>query len=299
MTAVGNTVFAGTDKGLYRLDSGTWERLLEDISGSIYSLSVAEGRLYVSTGPDFLRLERIESEPKEVIHKIYDDNSSLSRAFHSSDLGASWTEITPIGRSRSIRARSGMSLLVAGKTIFAEATTRFRSRDGGQTWVDLGFDRDSFVLSGLAAVAGNENTFYKAGRSGVYRTTDGGESWHLFMDGMIGTGILDLVTLNNKLYAHTGDALVQSVDRGESWKTVRIGVSNGRHSAIEARQSYISISSDSWLTLANNRLYVFLPEGDNLGIFRLSADGNSLVRFQGVPAFEVDAPSIIVDPKNK
>ncbi|MDE0087540.1 MAG: hypothetical protein OXU23_17590, partial [Candidatus Poribacteria bacterium] len=224
----------------------------------------------------------------------YDDNSSLSRAFHSSDLGASWTEITPIGRSRSIRARSGMSLLVAGKTIFAETTTRFRSRDGGQTWVDLGFDRDSFVLSGLAAVAGNENTFYKAGRSGVYRTTDGGESWHLFMDGMIGTGILDLVTLNNKLYAHTGDALVQSVDRGESWKTVRIGVSNGRHSAIEARQSYISISSDSWLTVANNRLYVFLPEKGNLGIFRLSADGNSLVRFQGIPTFEVDAPSIKV-----
>ena len=91
-----------------------------------------------------------------------------------------------------------MSLLVVGETIFAETTTRFRSRDGGQTWVDLGFDRDSFVLSGLASVAGNENTFYKAGRSGVYRTTDGGESWHLFMDGMIGTGILDLVTLNNK-----------------------------------------------------------------------------------------------------
>jgi len=181
VTAVGNTVFAGTDKGLYRLDSGTWERLLEDISGSIYSLSVAEGRLYVSTGHDFLRLERIESEPKEVMQMMYDDNSSLSRAFHSSDLGASWTEITPIGRSRSIRARSGMSLLVAGKTIFAEATTRFRSRDGGQTWVDLGFDRDSFVLSGLAAVAGNENTFYKAGRSGVYRTTDGGESWHLLL----------------------------------------------------------------------------------------------------------------------
>ena len=292
VTAVENTVFAGTDKGLYRLDSGAWKRLLEDVSGSIYSLSVAEGRLYVGTGPDFLDLERIESEPKEVMQMMYDDNSSLGRAFHSSDLGTSWTEITPTSRSRPSVGQSSLSLLVVGETIFAETTTRFRSRDGGQTWVDLGFDMDSFVLSGLAAVAGNENTFYKAGRSGVYRTTDGGESWHLFMDGMIGTGILDLVTLNNKLYAHTGDALVQSTDGGESWKTVRIGVSNGRHNSIEARQSDISISSDSWLTIANNRLYVFLPEKGNLGIFRLSADGNSLVRFQGIPAFEVDAPSI-------
>ena len=299
VATVGNTVFAGTDKGLYRLDSGAWERLLEDVSGSIYSLAVAEDSLYVGTGPDFLVLEQIGSEPKEVAQMMYDDNSSLGRAFHSRDLGASWTEITPTGGSHSIVGQSSLSLLVVGETIFAETTTRFRSRDGGQTWIDFGFDRDSFVLSGLASVAGNENTFYKAGRSGVYRTTDGGESWHLFMDGMIGTGILDLVTLNNKLYAHTGDALVQSTDGGESWKTVRIGVSNGRRNSIEARQSDINISSDSWLTVADNRLYVILPERDNLGIFHLSADGDRLVRFQGVPTFEVDVPSIKVSTNSE
>ena len=299
VATIGNTVFAGTDKGLYRLESGTWKRLLDDVSGSIYSLAVAEDNLYVSTGPDFLRLEQIESEPKEVAQMIYDDNSNLGRAFHSSDLGASWTEITPTGGSRPIVGQSSLSLLVVGETIFAETTTRFRSKDGGQTWVDLGFDMDSFVLSGLAAVAGNENTFYKAGRSGVYRTTDGGESWHLFMDGMIGTGILDLVTLNNKLYAHTGDALVQSTDGGESWKTVRIGVSNGGRSSIEAKQSHINIFAYSWLTVADNRLYVISPEKGNLVMFRLSADGNRLVPIKGVPTFEVDAPSIKVSTNSE
>ena len=292
VTAVGNTVFVGTDKGLYRLDSGTWKRLLENVSGSVYSLSVAEDSLYVSTGPDFLRLEQIESEPTEVMQMMYDDNSSLGRAFHSRNLGASWTEITPTGGSYSIVGQSSLSLLVVGETIFAETTTRFRSRDGGQTWVDLGFDRDSFVLSGLASVARDENTFYKAGKSGVYRTTDGGESWHLFMDGMIGTGVLDLVTLNNKLYAHTGDALVQSTDGGESWNTVPVDLSNGGRSAVEARQSYITVFSPSWLTVVDNRLYVILPERDNLGMFRLSADGNRLRPIKGAPAFEVDLPSI-------
>ena len=294
VATVGNTVFVGTDKGLYRLDSGAWERLLEDVSGSVYSLAVAEDSLYVSTGPDFLRLEQIESEPKEVAQMIYENNSSLGRAFHSRDLGTSWTEITPTGGSHSIVGQPSLSLLVVGETIFAETTTRFRSRDGGQTWVDLGIDRDSFVLSGLASVAGNEHTFYKAGRSGVYRTTDGGESWHLFMDGIIGTGILDLVTLNNKLYAHTGDALVQSMDGGESWKTVRIDLRNGGRNSIEARQSYIDVFSHSWLTVVDNRLYVILPERDNLGMFCLSADGNRLVRIKGAPTFEVDAPSIKV-----
>ena len=299
VATVGNTVFVGTDKGLYRLGSGTWERLLENVSGSIYSLAVAEGSLYVSTGPDFLVLEQIESEPKEVIQMMYEDNSSLGRAFHSRDLGTSWTEITPTGGSRPIVGQSSLSLLVAGKTILAETTTRFRSRDGGQTWVDLGFDTDSFVLSGLASVAGNENTFYKAGKFGVRRTTDGGESWHLFMDGMVGTGILDLVTLNNRLYAHTSDALLQSTDGGESWQTIRIDVSNVRRSSIEGRQSHLNIFSDSWLTVSDNRLYVILPERDNLGIFRLSADGNRLAPIKGVPTFEVDAPSIKVSTNSE
>ena len=224
VAAVGDTVFAGTDKGLYRLDSGNWERLLEDVSSSIYSLAVAADNLYVGTGPDFLALQQIGSEPTEVMQTMYDDNLSSNRAFHSSDLGVSWIEITPTDGSRSIQAQSGISLLVAGKTILAQTATRFLSRDGGQTWVDLGFDMDSFVLSSFPSVAGNENTFYKAGKLGVHRTTDAGESWHLFMNGMVGTQVLNLVVLNNRLYAHTGDVLVKSMDGGRSWKTVQIDV---------------------------------------------------------------------------
>ena len=276
VAAVGDTVFTGTDKGLYRLDSGTWERLLEDVSGSIYSLAVAEGRLYVGTGPDFLALEQIRSKPTEVMQVMHDDSSSLSRIFHSSDLGASWTEITPTDGSRSIKALSGISLLVAGKTILAQTATRFLSRDGGQTWVDLGFDMDSFLLSGFPSVAGSENTFYKAGTSGVHRTTDAGESWHLFMDGMVGTRVLDLVVINDRLYAHTEEALVQSIDGGESWKTVRID----------------AVFPHSRLTIAGNSLYVFSPEIGISGIFRLSVDGDGFVPVQGVPMFEVNAPSL-------
>ena len=66
---------------------------------------------------------------------MYDNNSSLSRVFHSADLGASWTEITPTDGSHPIIAIAGINLLVAGKTILAQAVTQFRSRDGGQTWV--------------------------------------------------------------------------------------------------------------------------------------------------------------------
>ena len=276
VAVIGDTVFVGTDKGLYRLDSGAWKQLLGDVSGSVYSLAVAGDNLYVGTGPDFVMLQQIGSEPTEVVQTMYDDNLSLGQIFHTSDVGVSWTEITPTSGSRPMIASSGINLLVAGKTILAQTTTRFRSKDGGQTWIDLGFDMDSFMLSGFPSVAGDENTFYKAGTSGVHRTTDGGESWHLFMDGMVGTRILNLVGFNNRLYAHTGDGMVQSMDGGGSWKTVRID----------------AVSSYSRLTVAGNILYVISPEIGISSIFRLSADGDEFVPVQEVPMFETDFPSI-------
>ena len=290
VAVIGDTVFAGTDKGLYRLDAGIWERLLVDVSGSVYSLVVSEDSLYVGTGPDFLALQQIGAKPTGVMQTMYGHNSSLSRVFHSPDLGTSWTEITPTGDSRPIIALSGINLLVTGKTILAQAVTRFRSRDSGQTWVELGFDMDSLTLNALPSVAVDENTFYKAGRSGIHRTTDGGESWHLFMDGMIGTRILDLIVSDNRLYAHTGDGIVQSRDSGESWEVIRFGANavTGR-----SEQSGPNFSADSRLTVAGNTLYVISREGNHLRVFRLSeTDDNVLVPVQEAPTFEIDASSI-------
>ena len=292
VATIGDTVFAGTDKGLYRLDSGVWERLLVDVSGSIYFLVVSEDNLYVGTGPNFFTIQQIESEPTEVAQTMYDNNLSLHKVFHSADLGASWTEITPTDGSRPIIAPSGISLLVAGRTILAQSFTQFRSRDGGQTWTDLGFGMNSSILSAFPSAVVNENTFYKVGTSGIYRTTDAGESWHLFMDGMVGTGMLDLVAVNNRLYARTEEGIVQSTDRGESWKPVRVDANKFSHKPVKEGQSHLNFSADSRLAIADNTLYVISPEKDNLSGLRLSADGNALLLIQESPAFEEDVRSI-------
>ena len=267
VAAVQDTVFVGTDSGLYRLDAGVWKRLLVDVPGSIYSLVVSEDSLYVGTGTDFRTLQQIGSKPVPVTPAVHNENVSLSKVFHSADLGASWTEITPTDGSRPIIAPFGISLLVAGKTILAQAGTQFRSRDGGQTWVDLGFGMHSSIFSTFPFVAVNENTFYKAGMSGVHRTTDGGESWHLFMDGMVGTGIQDLVAINNRLYAHTEEGIAQSMDNGESWETVGIDVSKVNPKPLKEGYSRFKFSGHSRLTIADNTLYVISPEQDDVRVF--------------------------------
>ena len=182
----------------------------------------------------------------------------------------------------------GISLLATGKTLVAQATTQFRSRDGGQTWVDLGFGMDSLILNAFPSVAVNENTFYKAGPSGIHRTTDGGESWHLFMDGIVGTAVLDLVLVNSRLYAHTNGDIVQSMDRGESWKAVGIHISKVKPKPLKEGYSRFNFSGHSRLTIADNILYVISPEQDDALVFRLATDGNALVPIQAVPAFKAE-----------
>ena len=52
VAVVEKAVFAGTARGLYRLDSSTWEKLPVEMSRAIYCLAVFENNLYIGTGPD-------------------------------------------------------------------------------------------------------------------------------------------------------------------------------------------------------------------------------------------------------
>ena len=47
---IGKTVFAGTNRGLYRLDSDFWKRLPVPTAETIYSMTVLKKNLYVGTG---------------------------------------------------------------------------------------------------------------------------------------------------------------------------------------------------------------------------------------------------------
>ena len=81
VATIGDTVFVGTDKGLYRLDSGAWERLLVDVSGSVYALVVSEDNLYVGTGPNFFTLQQVGSKLAHGEQTMYDNNFEPAQGF--------------------------------------------------------------------------------------------------------------------------------------------------------------------------------------------------------------------------
>ena len=289
VAAVEKTVFAGTRRGLYRLDAGTWEKLPVEMSRAIYTLAVFENNLYIGTGPELLGFTPIGIEQE--VPKI---EAYAVKIFHSADFGTSWTEITPNYKSDDRVVPAGM-MISAGRDILLASTAehRYRSTDNGQTWTEMAGDTDMLMVNRLPAVVVNENTFYKAGPFGVFRTTDGGESGVLLIDGMVGTRLQDLVAFNNKLYAHIGFALYQSTDEGVSWKELSIAELSFRKvtatESSEPDRTHIYTSFESKLVVDNNNLYFVSPKDDNLQISRLSTTDDIRSPVQSMPTSDDEA----------
>ena len=281
VAAIGDTLFAGTNRGLYRLGSSDWQQLLTDESRAVYALTVDDNDLYVGMGPDVVFSASDRSFPRRSTPEALQ-----KKVFHSADLGASWTEITPIDESQVVSLDSAIQILAVGKTLLVLGVDEFRSVDGGKTWTSLRSNISSFMTPRFPAVAINERTFYKVDAFGVSRTTDAGASWHPFVKGMTGPLTHDLIAVNNRLYMHSGGGLVQSTDGGETWSSAHFATQ--KHTPELNTDFYANIK----LTVAGNVLYVISVQEGKPSIFRTSAAGDELIPIHGVPAFKEDDPSI-------
>ena len=335
ITAAGEIVFVGTNRGLYRLDSDIWKKLSVGASQTVYSLAVFNNNVYVAMGPDLPHHDpdiwkklpvgapqtvyslamfnnnshaetgpyRLGFMPIEVDQALPKSDSHPVKIFHSADLGASWTEITHIDKPDSKAGASSITVLAAGETILTLGATQSRSTDGGHTWTEFEVDTDMHATSNLPAVAVNETTFYKADAFGIHRTTDSGKSWHLFMDGMVGTRANNLVVFNNRLYAHTGYEVYQSTDEGGTWKKLSIAgefaTEETPSEPLKQDRSRVDTSFDSQLMVDGNTLYLVSPERHILRIYRLSADGNTLIPVQDFFTSDYESLSPLLEKEMK
>ena len=105
-----NTLFAGTDNGLYRLKDDNWQRLEFPVSvGRIHSVAVTKEKLYVVA-----KMSREVFDPEKASRLERD-----WRIFRSSNLGNSWTDITPTN-AWSVKGSSiFFKLIAAGETLLA------------------------------------------------------------------------------------------------------------------------------------------------------------------------------------
>ena len=277
IAAIEKTIFVGTNRGLYRLDSGIWKHLpVDDPSRSVYSLAGSENNLYVGTGPD-----RTGGPLPESGEPFPTSELNINRLFHSDDFGASWTDITPPLNIRGPYTQTGITILPAGDKILVLSKTQSLSTDGGKTWTQNGRGTNMDLIRSLQAAVGNETTFYKVGVFGLQRTTDAGNTWHFLMNGMAGTIVKNIIVFNNKFYAFTGYDVYQSTDEGQSWKKFSVEKPKDildpnvpeRHNA-------------KWLVDGDSLYYIRSDRYSKLIVYRMSTDGDALIPIQDIPHFD-------------
>ncbi|MBT8488150.1 MAG: glycosyl hydrolase [Gemmatimonadetes bacterium] len=172
----------------------------------------------------------------------------------------------------------------------------YRSRDAGQTWQHVGFD-ESHAISKIRIHPTNPDVIYVASfgkysapseERGVFRSTDGGDTWERVLHRNDETGAVDLVLDRNDpdvLYAALweafrkeytassggpGSGMFKSTDGGDSW-TEMTRNSGMPQEGVVGRIGLAVSSADS------DRVYA-LFEHDEGGLFRSDDAGASWER---------------------
>ena len=275
-----NTLFTGTNRGIYRLNAGTWEHLqlpVEDIV-AVTSFVVSEDHIYVAVSVNILEGD---GTPQENFMPLWRGEKLSWWVFRSADGGDSWTDITPVEARDLMRVLPQVTLLTSEKVLLVIGSDNgmvVRSTDGGDTWTYIessGITPMQFSVG--SALTLNQSTFYTGGITGIHRSTDGGQTWHRFntrfesrVDGLVSFMARSTSNRSPALYARVGPNLVKSIDEGLSWDAINVALEPDRPSYKENPPLIVQIVETDGV------LYAKGIRRNSTAIFRLSNDGNVL-----------------------
>ena len=256
-----NPLFLGTKHGLYRLNTGVWEKLPIAPSQHIESLAVADNRIYFITRKQ--------------------NGGWLDSLYVSNDFGESWTDITPPQQLPPFA-----KLVAIGDTFWIIGDGILSSTDAGNTWEDFGHHGGGPPFSSLAAALDEDTLFlgspFLGGPTppGVLRSDDAGKRWHPFTAGIAATRIQDLAQVNNGLYAATSKGIATSADGGAQWTYI---------------QSALPFSLPS-LTVVGDSLYFRRNRGDSAnGLLHLHPHTGTLQPVEGMPVYVAANPDTALE----
>jgi photosystem II stability/assembly factor-like uncharacterized protein len=294
--AAGGGVFKTVDGGL------SWKPIFEhESTSSIGDIALA------STDPNLVWVGTGEANPRN-------DIIDGAGVFLSTDAGQSWKfmglgDVGQISRVIVDPLDSNVVFVAALGHVWTPNADRgvYRTTDGGKTWKKMLFVDDTTGAADLAMEPGNPKVLYAGmwhfrrypwtledggDSSGLYRSTDGGETWKKLTEGLPAKGPFGRIAVAlapsnpNHVYALIGakhGLLWQSFDRGDHWAQV-----SDNH-ALDVRPFYFSRFAVS--PADENKLYFLsleMMESDDGGKTAHVAD-------RGVHS---DHHAIWIDPKN-
>ncbi len=287
LVKIQNTLFAETYSRVYRLADDNWQPLEFPVPvRSIISVAGTEEKLYVAVSFNW-EDENIDLE------KISQGQERGWRIFRSTDLGNSWTDITPTNAWAVKGWTPALKMIATGETLLAMEHGMVRSTDGGNTWMPPQLPSTTpTTRSENSAVVVNEKTFYVCCRDGLHRSTDGGKSWDMVKV----TQDMSRRVMYNLIASKSNDKrqnmlptlygivevgfIVKTTDEGKSWEDVQVEIPM----TAPLRENPPTITQ---IVNSGDAVYAkggVLGEG-KVGHYKVSGDGNALAPIQGMPTF--------------
>ncbi len=320
IAVIDNTVFVGTDKGLYRLNGNTWEQIFLDEIGQkskhfpIVTLEAKDNVLYAA------RSYHIDSKYTKVISRVRLSNNtwltrtdtplSLHRAigraqaatgltwelFVSSDQGVTWEKITPRKDNIDKEELSRINLLnrtSKDKKDSKEKDT-ISSRSSGYRPLKIMVTANRVML---------------VDQKKHYHSSNYGETWNTVDTETLGNAFA-LAMVNEDTYYRSGNyGIHRTTDGGKSWHPFNTGLINtdvwqlialdgtlyantvnGLVYSTDRGESWTPVKGDtgSVTRILESDGEIFLRD-DKLGaprFFRLSTKDNSLINISEIPILD-------------
>ena len=196
IAAIENTIFVGTDKGLYRHSSEGWTQLRVGETENIRALASAEHRLYVAVGND------VKHKTFQMTISILSASKTSLSLYRSTDLGDSWqaidfvevdseenseqngwfrfsyavnkpetvaeAEVDEVNKPETVaeaevEKTSRLKMVAAQeKLLVLDDGKSYYSSDAGETWISLDIDTLNMADT-FAVVMSGADTFYTSG----------------------------------------------------------------------------------------------------------------------------------------
>ena len=281
LVEIQNTLFAGTESGLYRLEGENWKRLDFPVSvGMIRSIAGTDEKLYVAA-----EISSDIGDPRKM-------SRGLQRSwwiFRSTDLGNSWTDITPTHAWNVKGFPPFAKLLAVGETVLVMEKGMVRSTNSGDTWMPVQEPGTTPSINAdldVAAVVNNNDLYIGSPEDGLHKSTDGGKTWNKVNLNRVGK-VDNLIALRAKhipasLYARTGDEIKMSANQGVSWSSAQEKIS-----MLEPHRNQLQDITH----INKHDGSVYAKGGDSLGrgktyLYQISSvDGITLIPIQDMPVF--------------
>ena len=284
MVAFQGTLFAGTSNGLYRLKDNNWQRVKLPVPvGEILSIATTDQKIYVAAK---FRYGVTSSQ------KVRQGEARGWWVFRSTDIGDSWDDITPTNTWPVMGLPPEITLVATGETLLAMEKGMVRSTDGGDTWLPPQLPGTSPSMDRFnSTVAVDEGTIYVGSLEGLYRSTDAGISWDAVnIKRQNWAGIYNLIAYKGQnmpptLYAMFGGEIVQTTDKGKSWRTIQMGTPMTA-AVREEPPTFTQIREFGGILYAKTMGSPGPGNAHKTGLYRISAEDNTVMRIQDVPLFD-------------